>query len=80
MYWPVIIIQHARPSPIKRLRNLFFNHMTKRYKRSSMLLTSNLPFTQWAGAFADYQTLTAAMLDRLLHHAYTCRLHAGASG
>jgi hypothetical protein len=27
------------------------------------VLTSNLPFTQWACAFADDQTLTAAMLD-----------------
>ena len=29
-----------------------------------MILTSNLPFTQWASALADDQTLTAAMLDR----------------
>ena len=39
-----------------------------------MLLTSNLPFTQWAGAFADDQTLTAAMLDRLLHHAHIVQI------
>lgn len=50
--------------------NLFFNVVAKRYERGSMVLTSNLPFTQWAGAFADDQTLTAAMLDRLLHHAH----------
>lgn len=35
-----------------------------------MVLTSNLPFPQWAGTFADDATLTAAMLDRLLHHAH----------
>ena len=50
--------------------NLFFNVVAKRYERGSMVLTSNLAFTQWAGAFADDQTLTAAMLDRLLHHAH----------
>jgi DNA replication protein DnaC len=50
--------------------NLFFNVVAQRYERGSMVLTSNLPFTQWAGAFADDQTLTAAMLDRLLHHAH----------
>lgn len=50
--------------------NLFFNVVAKRYERGSIVLTSNLPFTQWAGAFADDQTLTAAMLDRRLHHAY----------
>lgn len=39
-----------------------------------MVLTSNLPFTQWAGTFADDQTLTAAMLDRLLHHAHIVQI------
>jgi DNA replication protein DnaC len=38
------------------------------------VLTSNLPFTQWATAFADDQTLTAAMLDRLLHHAHIVQI------
>lgn len=33
--------------------NLFFNVVAKRYEHGSMILTSNLPFTQWAGAFAD---------------------------
>jgi DNA replication protein DnaC len=54
--------------------NLFFNVVAKRYERSSMVLTSNLPFTQWASAFADDQTLTAAMLDRLLHHAHIVQI------
>ena len=54
--------------------NLFFNVVAKRYERGSMVLTSNLPFTQWATAFADDQTLTAAMLDRLLHHAHIVQI------
>ena len=54
--------------------NLFFNVVAKRYERGSMVLTSNLPFTQWATTFADDQTLTAAMLDRLLHHAHIVRI------
>jgi len=53
---------------------LFFNVVAKRYERGSMVLTSNLPFTQWAGAFADDQTMTAAMLDRLLHHAHIVQI------
>ena len=44
--------------------NLFFNVVAKRYERGSMILTSNLPFAQWSTAFADDQTLTAALLDR----------------
>ena len=39
-----------------------------------MVLISNLPFTRWAGAFADDQTMTAAMLDRLLHHAHIVQI------
>jgi DNA replication protein DnaC len=54
--------------------NLFFNVVAKRYERGSMVVTSNLPFTQWAGTFADDQTLTAAMLDRLLHHAHIVQI------
>lgn len=54
--------------------NLFFNVVAKRYERGSMILTSNLPFTQWASTFADDQTLTAAMLDRLLHHAHIVQI------
>jgi DNA replication protein DnaC len=54
--------------------NLFFNVVAKRYERGSLILTSNLPFTQWAGTFADDQTLTAAMLDRLLHHAHIVQI------
>lgn len=54
--------------------NLFFNVIAKRYERGSMILTSNLPFTQWATALADDQTLTAALLDRLLHHAHIVQI------
>jgi DNA replication protein DnaC len=54
--------------------NLFFNVVAKRYEHGSMILTSNLPFTQWATAFADDATLTAALLDRLLHHAHVVQI------
>ena len=54
--------------------NLFFNVVARRYEHGSMVLTSNLPFTQWATTLADDQTLTAAMLDRLLHHAHIVQI------
>jgi len=41
----------------------------KRYERGAMILTSNLTFGSWDQAFAGEAVLTAAMLDRLLHHA-----------
>ena len=42
--------------------NLFFNVVAKRYEKGSIIFTSNLPFSQWANAFANDQTLTVAML------------------
>lgn len=48
--------------------------VAKRYERASILLTRKLPFMQWTGAFADDQTLTAAMLNRPLHHAHIVRI------
>lgn len=54
--------------------NLFFQVVAKRYERGSIVLSSNLPFAQWASAFADDSTLTAAMLDRLLHHAHIVQI------
>lgn len=58
--------------------NLFFNVIAKRYEKGSVIVTSNLPFSQWSTAFADDQTLTAALLDRLLHHAHIIQI-AGSS-
>jgi len=54
--------------------NLFFNVVAKRYERGSIVVTSNLAFSQWSSAFADDQTLTAALLDRLLHHAHIVQI------
>ena len=55
--------------------NLLFQVIAKRYERGSIIITSNLSFSDWAGALADDATLTAALLDRLLHrgHIAACR-------
>jgi DNA replication protein DnaC len=55
--------------------NLFFHVIAKRYERSSTIVTSNLAFTQWATTLADDATLTAALLDRLLHHAHIVQIN-----
>lgn len=51
--------------------NPFFNDIAKRYEQGSVIITSNLPFSQWAGAFADNSTFVAALLDCLLLCAHT---------
>jgi DNA replication protein DnaC len=33
-----------------------------------LILTSNLPFARWGDVFGD-QTIAAAMIDRIVHHA-----------
>jgi len=52
----------------------FFQVIAQRYERSSIVITSNLPFAQWDTAFAGDATMTAAMLDRLLHHAHVAMI------
>jgi len=54
--------------------NHFFQVVAKRYERGSIIVTSNLSFSQWHNAFAQDATLTAAMLDRLLHHSHLVQI------
>jgi DNA replication protein DnaC len=45
---------------------LLFQVFTDRYERRSLLLTSNLPFSEWNQVFQG-ERMTAALLDRLTH-------------
>lgn len=67
----LLIIDEIGYLPMSREQaNLFFQVIAARYERGSLIVTSNLPFGQWDGTFAQDATLTAALLDRLLHHAH----------
>lgn len=46
---------------------VLFTLMAERYERRSMLITSNLVFSQWDRIFKNPMT-TAAAIDRLVHH------------
>lgn len=48
--------------------NLFFQLVSTRYEHTSIILTSNLAFSQWGQVFGDQMT-AAAMIDRIVHHA-----------
>ena len=67
----LLIIDEIGYLPMSREQaNLFFQVIAKRYEHGATIVTSNLPFGQWDSAFAGDATLTAALLDRLLHHAH----------
>lgn len=48
----------------------FFQAISKRYEQGSVIITSNLVFSQWTGVFANDKVVTTAILDRLLHHSH----------
>jgi DNA replication protein DnaC len=67
----LLIIDEIGYLPMNREQaNLFFQVIAQRYEKGSVIVTSNLPFGQWDATFAQDSTLTAALLDRLLHHAH----------
>ena len=65
----LIIIDEVGYLPFEQdAANLFFQLVSSRYEHASLILTSNLPFSGWGGVFGD-QTVAAAMIDRIVHHA-----------
>jgi DNA replication protein DnaC len=53
---------------------VLFTLLADRYERGSVMLTSNLPFSQWTVIFKDPMT-TAAAIDRLVHHSVIVELN-----
>jgi hypothetical protein len=49
--------------------HLFFQLVSRRYERGSMLVTSNRSVSEWGAVFGDAVVATA-ILDRLLHHSH----------
>ena len=67
--YSLIIVDEVGYLPFEQdAANLFFQLVSSRYEHASLILTSNLPFSGWAGVFGD-QVIAAAMIDRIVHHA-----------
>lgn len=54
--------------------NLFFQLVSSRYERASLILTKNLAFSRWADVCGD-ATIVSAMIDRIVHHAEVINLY-----
>lgn len=53
---------------------VLFTLLAERYERGSVLVTSNLPFSQWERIFKDPMT-TLAAIDRIVHHSVILELN-----
>ena len=53
----------------KEAAELLFQVIADCYERRSLIITSNLEFSQWNTVFGDNR-LTAALVDRLIHHSH----------
>jgi DNA replication protein DnaC len=68
----ILIIDELGYLPIDKLgADLLFQVFSLRYERGSTLVTTNKSFKHWPDIFNGDVTLTAAVLDRVLHHAET---------
>lgn len=66
---PLIVVDEVGYIPFEaEAANLFFQLISARYERASVIVTSNKPFGRWGEVFGD-EVVAAAMIDRLVHHA-----------
>jgi len=67
--YPVLVVDEVGYIPFEaEAANLFFQLVSARYERASLIVTSNKAFGRWGEVFGD-EVVAAAMIDRLVHHA-----------
>jgi DNA replication protein DnaC len=67
--YPLLVVDEVGYIPFEpEAANLFFQLVSSRYERATLIVTSNKPFGRWGEVFGD-DVVAAAMIDRLVHHA-----------
>ena len=70
----LVILDEMGYFPLDRLAAQFlFQLVSRRYGKTSLIITSNKSYGDWGDIFAD-QVLASAILDRLLHHSTTINI------
>jgi DNA replication protein DnaC len=70
----VLVIDEMGYLPMDELgATIFFQLVSARYERGSIILTSNKSYAEWGAIFGD-TIIATAILDRLLHHSTTINI------
>ena len=70
-----IIVDELGYVPFSKIgAELLFQFFSSRYERASVIITTNLEFTEWTTLFGD-EKMTAALLDRLTHKSHILLLN-----
>lgn len=70
----VLVVDEMGYLPLDELgATIFFQLVSARYERGSIILTSNKSYGEWGSIFGD-PIIATAILDRLLHHSTTINI------